>query len=211
MEDSWQRKVPLEFGMTRVGFGIGVGCGIGIGIGKPVNFGGIPIAGQIMSGLQQGANVLNLGALRQILQKRGGDAGLGCGVGVGYGWGLAGIYLSSDATEVIQRYLQKAREGVQNQIGHYRQNNQQIIDNNDVEKDEVSTSGKKQEINNLLEALVDGQKQQLELLQRQSQQNLELKILNDRILELEEVVCEIKPKHSFCRGREKYRSSKSLQ
>eukprot|EP01024_Parvocaulis_polyphysoides_P031296 TRINITY_DN28343_c3_g1_i1.p1 TRINITY_DN28343_c3_g1~~TRINITY_DN28343_c3_g1_i1.p1 ORF type:complete len:165 (+),score=25.47 TRINITY_DN28343_c3_g1_i1:105-599(+) len=111
--DKGKFKMPFEFGINRVGLGLGVGCGFGVGVGKPFNFSGVPIAGQIIDSLQQGANMLRFGNLRGLIQKTGGDAGIGCGVGLGYGWGAAGIFVSNDATEFIQINIQKVQNFIQ--------------------------------------------------------------------------------------------------
>ncbi|KAJ4822340.1 hypothetical protein Tsubulata_029760, partial [Turnera subulata] len=89
--------------------GFGVGCGIGIGVGSPLNLGGLPIVGDMMS-VARGAIGPLSGVTRHVnnaLRKVGAkniQAGVGCGVGFGHGFG-AGLAVKPGVVHKIQDSL----------------------------------------------------------------------------------------------------------
>ncbi|KAF3792986.1 hypothetical protein EJ110_NYTH02119 [Nymphaea thermarum] len=97
---------PFSFKVGQVFTGFGVGCGIGIGVGRPINLGGIPMVGQVMSATRgatdavSGVGVHVNSALRRLGIKNI-DAGVGCGVGIGHGFGV-GIALKPGVINQIQ-------------------------------------------------------------------------------------------------------------
>eukprot|EP01023_Acetabularia_acetabulum_P021711 TRINITY_DN21447_c0_g1_i1.p1 TRINITY_DN21447_c0_g1~~TRINITY_DN21447_c0_g1_i1.p1 ORF type:complete len:209 (+),score=37.50 TRINITY_DN21447_c0_g1_i1:166-792(+) len=186
MEEQSENKFrfPLEIGINRVGFGLGVGCGFGIGVGKPFNFSGVPVAGQIMGGLQQGASMIRFGDVRGLIQKTGADVGIGCGAGLGYGWGAAGMFVSTDAMEILQTNIQKVKNYVQKKqvaqtfVGGNAANNQQLTQQNFQRSDSkgqfTGNNERGRDVSVLLQSLVESQQKQLQMLQQQLDYKLQI-------------------------------------
>ncbi|CAN6461100.1 unnamed protein product [Victoria cruziana] len=102
---------PFSFKVGQVFTGFGVGCGIGIGVGRPINLGGVPMVGQVMSATRgatdavSGVGVHVNTALRKIGLKNI-EAGVGCGVGIGHGFGV-GIALKPGVINRIQSHVEQ--------------------------------------------------------------------------------------------------------
>ena len=124
------------------GLGLGLGCGVGVGAGAPVRLSGVPIVGDVVSGISVGLGSLDasLGRpserLRSLLAKVSSSsssssssrrasfssssarsslrlaAGAGCGLGLGYGVGV-GLFVKKSAAEALRAKVAAALERVQ--------------------------------------------------------------------------------------------------
>ncbi|KAK8996530.1 hypothetical protein V6N11_081801 [Hibiscus sabdariffa] len=112
---------PFTLKVGQVFTGFGVGCGIGIGVGRPINLGGIPMLGEVMSATRGATDAFSgvsrhvNGALRKLGAKNI-EAGVGCGVGVGHGFGI-GLAVKPGVLHQLQCCVTQGMTNLMNKFG----------------------------------------------------------------------------------------------
>ncbi|KAL4325481.1 hypothetical protein GQ457_11G022000 [Hibiscus cannabinus] len=112
---------PFTLKVGQVFTGFGIGCGIGIGVGRPINLGGIPMLGEVMSATRGATDAFSgvsrhvNGALRKLGAKNI-EAGVGCGVGVGHGFGI-GLAVKPGVLHQLQCCVTQGMTNLMNKFG----------------------------------------------------------------------------------------------
>ncbi|XP_039002559.1 uncharacterized protein LOC120129030 isoform X1 [Hibiscus syriacus] len=112
---------PFTLKVGQVFTGFGIGCGIGIGVGRPINLGGIPMVGEVMSATRGATDVFS-GVSRHVnvvLKKLGAkniEAGVGCGVGLGHGFGI-GLAVKPGVLNQLQCCVTQGMTKLMNKFG----------------------------------------------------------------------------------------------
>ena len=189
----------FEFHSTpKTGFVLlGLGCGVGVGAGAPVRLSGVPVVGDVVSGLTVGLRSIDvslgrpserLGALLAKVSSSSSSsrrassssssssssvrlaAGAGCGLGLGYGVGV-GLFVKKSAREALSAKVAAALKGVQG-----------------LKRAGLLLSSPKTSAAAAAAAA--------ETVPSSSPSSLER-----RVEELESLVCELRPEHGLCAAR----------